>query len=129
MRCAICGSKNPRDPSGGWHEAIVRDKADDGKAIAVHRLCSWPCAELYLMRLRRRNGGPMIDLPEDETAAFAATLRPLGEFVAAVGAHKPLAEYTREEMLTLIEIAVTACAEHRRQATAGTAPDAAAAAG
>ena len=54
----------------------------------------------------------MIDATETERAAMAAALHPLGEFVAEVGLEKPLAEYTREQILTLVEVVVDAYHEH-----------------
>jgi len=54
----------------------------------------------------------MIDATETERAAMAAALHPLGEFVAEVGLEKPLADYTREQILTLVEVVVDAYHEH-----------------
>ena len=54
----------------------------------------------------------MIDATVTERAAMAAALHPLGEFVAEVGLEKPLADYTREQILTLVEVVVDAYHEH-----------------
>lgn len=54
----------------------------------------------------------MINATETERAAMAAALHPLGEFVAEVGLEKPLADYTREQILTLVEVVVDAYHEH-----------------
>ena len=54
----------------------------------------------------------MIDATETERAAMAAALHPLGEIVAEVGLEKPLADYTREQILTLVEVVVDAYHEH-----------------
>ena len=43
-----------------------------------------------------------------EQQAFEAALLPLGEGVAEIGIDKPLSAYTREEILTLIQIVVYA---------------------
>lgn len=48
----------------------------------------------------------MIDPTEIEKLCIEQTLRPLGEVVAEIGMNKPLAEYTRAEVLTLIEVVV-----------------------
>ena len=50
----------------------------------------------------------MIDATVIERAAMAAALHPLGEFVAQVGLERPLADYTREQILTLVEVIVDA---------------------
>ena len=47
-----------------------------------------------------------------ERAAMAAALHPLGEFVAQVGLDRPLAAYTREQILTLVEVVVDAYHAH-----------------
>jgi Family of unknown function (DUF6511) len=60
----------------------------------------------------------MIDATVTERAAMAAALHPLGEFVAQVGLERPLAEYTREQILTLVEVVVDAFQAHLIEAQA-----------
>jgi len=48
----------------------------------------------------------MIDPTDIEKQCMERTLRPLGEIVAEIGMRKPLAEYTRAEILTLIAVVV-----------------------
>ncbi|MCE7886570.1 MAG: hypothetical protein DYH13_03590 [Alphaproteobacteria bacterium PRO2] len=48
----------------------------------------------------------MIDATDIEKQCMERTLQPLGEVVAEIGMHKPLAEYTCAEVLTLIEVVV-----------------------
>lgn len=50
----------------------------------------------------------MIDPTDLEKQAMAAALRPLGEYVAEIGMHRPFAEMTRHEVLTIVEVVVTA---------------------
>lgn len=50
----------------------------------------------------------MIDKQPHEEAAMAAVLPLLGECVAEIGMDRPLSAYTRVEVLTLIEVVVTA---------------------
>jgi len=50
----------------------------------------------------------MIDLTKNEKEAIESALKPLGEYVAEIGMDRPLSNYTREEVLCLIEVAVTA---------------------
>ena len=57
----------------------------------------------------------MIDPTEHERAAMIAALIPLGEIVTEIGMDKPLADYTREEVLPLIEVVVTAYQDHLRE--------------
>lgn len=54
----------------------------------------------------------MIDATVTERVAMAAALHPLGEFVAEVGLEKPLADYTRDQILTLVEVIVDAYHDH-----------------
>ena len=54
----------------------------------------------------------MIDKTPLEQQALASALRPLGEAVAEIGMDKPLSAYTREEVLTLIEVVVDAYQKH-----------------
>jgi hypothetical protein len=54
----------------------------------------------------------VVDPTELEQAAMAAALVPLGEYVAEIGMQRPLSDYSREEVLTLIEVVVTAFQDH-----------------
>jgi hypothetical protein len=45
-----------------------------------------------------------------------AALTPLGDSVASIGMQRPLADYSRAEVLTLIEVAVTAYQDHMVEA-------------
>ena len=59
---------------------------------------------------------------EMEVAAMHACLAPLGEYVGSIGMQRPLADYSREEVLTMIDVVVTAfqermVAEHERMTT------------
>ena len=49
----------------------------------------------------------MIDPTEMEQAALAACLKPLGDYVAALGLDKPLAAYSKNQVLGLIEVVIT----------------------
>lgn len=57
-------------------------------------------------------GTYMTDPTDLEKAAFTAALAPLGEYVGSIGMQRPLADYSKEEVLTLIEVAVTAYQNH-----------------
>ena len=50
----------------------------------------------------------MVDKTTLEIQALAAALRPLGEIAAEIGFQKPLADYSRKEVLSLVEVIVDA---------------------
>ncbi len=63
----------------------------------------------------------MINTTEMENEAISSCLRPLGDYVGIIGMQRPLADFSRQEVLTLIEVVVTAfqahmLAEHERLA-------------
>ena len=57
----------------------------------------------------------MIDLTKSEKNSIEYALKPLGEYVAEVGMDKPLSSYTKEQVLCLVETAVTAYQESMQQ--------------
>ena len=57
----------------------------------------------------------MIDITKAEKHAIESALKPVGEYVAEIGMNRPLADYSREEVLCLVEIAVTSYQEAMRQ--------------
>lgn len=59
----------------------------------------------------------MIDPTHNEKAAMAAVLPSLGEYVAALGLDRPVAAYTREEILGLVDVVLTGYFEHLRELT------------
>ena len=54
----------------------------------------------------------MIDPSDMELAAMASCLVPLGEYVGSIGMQRPLADYSKDEVLMLIDVVVTAYQEH-----------------
>ena len=54
----------------------------------------------------------MIDPSDMELAAMSSCLAPLGEYVGAIGMQRPLADYSKDEVLMLIDVVVTAYQEH-----------------
>ena len=67
--------------------------------------CSRRCQEIFSKKYKENN---MIDLTKNEKEAIESALKPLGEYVAEIGMDRPLSNYTREEVLCLIEVSVTA---------------------
>ena len=58
----------------------------------------------------------MTDATDLEKSAMASALPPLGEYVGSIGMHRSLADYQKEEVLTLIEVVVTAYQDHMANA-------------
>ena len=54
----------------------------------------------------------MIDPSDLERQAMRSCLAPLGEYVGCIGMERSLADYSQEEVLTLIDVVVTAYQEH-----------------
>lgn len=50
----------------------------------------------------------MIDPTRHEKEAIRSALAPMGEYVASIGMSRGLDNYTKEEVLTLVEVVVTA---------------------
>ena len=59
----------------------------------------------------------MIDPTHNEKAAVLAVLPILGDYVAGIGMDKPLADYSREQILQLIEVVLDGYFEHLRLLT------------
>ncbi|MEO5346516.1 MAG: DUF6511 domain-containing protein [Magnetococcus sp. YQC-9] len=120
------------EPEQGWMELPValkgfqvwleelspRDKSVFGRILKQarnHVLVRLAGRVRALSRTKVLGVTSMTDATDLEKAAMAAALRPLGEYVASIGMQRPLAEYTREEVLTLIEVAVTAFQDYFRK--------------
>ncbi|MBF0143053.1 MAG: hypothetical protein HQL59_06295 [Magnetococcales bacterium] len=58
----------------------------------------------------------MVDASDLEKAAMAAALRPLGEYVSSIGMDRPLADYRKDEVLTLVEVVISAYQDHMAKA-------------
>ena len=74
--------------------------------------CSRNCQEIFSNHFKEKT---MIDLTKAEKDSIEYALKPLGEYVAEIGISRPLADYSREEVLCLIEVAVTAYQESMQQ--------------
>ena len=77
------------------------------------RFCSMVCLDLFARLFKETNG--MVDMTDFERAALNACLIPLSECVSQIGLEKPLAEYTKEQVLTVIEVVVTAFQSEMRK--------------
>lgn len=116
MKCAICSRKAK---GYGWFNPRLKP-SDPNRYSDKWVFCSRRCQDAFCL-LMNKTEGRMIDPSDMELAAMRACLSPLGEYVGSIGMERPLADYTREEVLTLIEVVVTAyqdqmIEEHERMA-------------
>ncbi len=103
MTCAICS----RQARGfGWFNTNFH-RHDARRYSDRWVFCSMRCLEAF-SKLMNRTEGRMVDPSEMEVAAMHACLSPLGEYVGSIGMDRPLADYRRDEVLTLIDVVVTA---------------------
>ncbi|QLS00505.1 DUF6511 domain-containing protein [Enterobacter roggenkampii] len=107
MKCAVCSRKakgfgyfNPRLP-----------RSDSRRYSDRWVFCSMRCQNAFC-KLMTKTEGQMIDPSEMELAAMASCLAPLGECVGSIGMQRPLAEYSKDEVLRLIEVVVSAYQEY-----------------
>ena len=106
MICAICR----REARGfGWIDPSYK-RSNPKRWDTYRQFCSMRCLALYARRMKTGEG--MIDPTPHEKAAMQAVLMPLGEIVGEIGMQKPLADYSKEQVLTLIEVVVTAYQDH-----------------
>lgn len=122
MLCAIC-----HRPGRGflWQDPQApREGRAAGRRERV-RFCSVRCQTLFgtlhhhaATRARRSDDAEaqVIDASDTEKAAMASALRPLGDYVVAVGVERPLAAYSRDEILALIERVIDAYQAHLLEA-------------
>ena len=101
--CAVCH----RQARGyGWFNPLL-GVSDPRRHQTRKRFCSAACQTLWAEH-KKGEGFSMIDPTKDEKRAMESALQPLGEYVSEIGMHRPLQDYSREEVLTLIEVIVTA---------------------
>ena len=67
--------------------------------------CGMNCQKIFSKIYKKNN---MIDLTKNEKEAIESALKPVGEYVAEIGMDRPLSSYSREEVLCLIEVALSA---------------------
>tara|TARA_B100001564_G_C20469217_1_gene591828 strand:- start:113 stop:484 length:372 start_codon:yes stop_codon:yes gene_type:complete len=78
------------------------------------KFCSMRCLNIYSTIQKRKGNSAMIDPTKHEIEAMHAAIPPLGEYVTEVGMYKPLNDYSKEQILTMIEVVVTAYHENLR---------------
>ena len=107
MKCAVCA----RQARGlGWFNPRLK-RGDPARYSDRWVFCSMPCQNAF-SQIMNKTEGRMIDPSEMETEAMRSCLAPLGEYVGSIGMERPLADYSRNEVLTLVEVVVTAYQAH-----------------
>ena len=99
--CSIC----KREARGFGFIPPPLCASDPRNRKMMKRFCSRRCQEIF-SKIHKENN--MIDLTKNEKEAIESALKPVGEYVAEIGMDRPLSSYSREEVLCLIEVAVTA---------------------
>jgi hypothetical protein len=79
------------------------------------------CQNLHAKRLKA-GGGVVIDPTHNEQTAMEAVLPHLGEYVASLGMDKPLSAYSREEILQMVDVVLTAYFDNLRELTPDDVP-------
>jgi len=113
MLCAICG----REGRGFCWVSPPRT----GTRRQFKRFCSMRCQDIHARRAKA-GGGVVIDPTHNEKAAMEAVLPRLGEYVASIGMDRPLADYSREEILQLVDVVLTAYFDNLRDLTPDDVP-------
>jgi len=99
--CSVC----KREASGfGFIPPPLRASHPANRKM-MRYFCSMNCQGIFSNAYKENN---MIDLTKNEKEAIESALKPLGEYVAEIGMDRPVSSYSREEVLCLIEVAVTA---------------------
>jgi hypothetical protein len=110
--CAVCG----REGRGYcWVSPKDGPRTPNGKRI-FKRFCSPACQDIYVSR-SEAGGGTVVDPTHNERAAMEAVLPRLGDYVAAIGMERPLSAYTRDEVLQLVDVVLTAYFDSLRELT------------
>ena len=119
---ARCTEKTTDSEVSTALQALAHAAARADADCAVEGLFPGSALEVLLSRDLDGKDPSLPPLPvKVELAAMRACLSPLGEYVGFIGMQRPLADYTREEALTLIDVVVTAyqdqmIEEHERMA-------------
>jgi len=116
VKCVVCYRKAK---GFGWFNSRI-PREDSSRHNDKWVFCSMRCQTAF-SNLMQKTEGEMIDPSEMEIAAMQSCLAPLGEYVASIGMERPLADYSREDVLTLIDVVITAhqsrmIEEHERMA-------------
>jgi len=111
VRCAVCLMM---DHGFGYIQPPYKIMSRLGQKT-YRKFCSKHCQDIYSHIKKTKGAETVIDPTKHEKDAMAAALKPLGEYVASIGMHRGLANYTKEEILTLVEVTITAYHDHLRE--------------
>ena len=103
MKCLIC-TRQARG-FGYFHSHIPRGQP--GRESAQWVFCSMRCLNVFSLQMQQ-TGGSMLNSSDMERAAMASCLMPLWDFIEKTGSGRPLAAYSKDEVLALVEVVVTA---------------------
>ena len=99
--CSVC----KREAGGfGFIPPPLRASNPNNRKMMKY-FCSMNCQKIFSKLYKENN---MIDLTKNEKEAIESALKPIGEYVAEIGMDRPLSSYSREEVLCLIEVALSA---------------------
>ena len=107
MICAVC-SREARHL--GWFNPRLK-RGDPARYSDRWVFCSMACQNAF-SKIMNKTEGRMTDPSEMEVAAMRSCLEPLGRYVGAIGMQRSLAEYSKDDILTLIQVVVTAYQDH-----------------
>jgi len=102
VKCAVCHRKAK---GYGWFNPRV-PRSDPSRYNDQWVFCSRRCQDAF-SKIMTKTEGQMIDPTDMEVEAVKSCLGPLGEYVASIGMQRPLSDYTRSEVLALIDVVVT----------------------
>ena len=103
MKCLIC----TRQARGlGYFQPHI-PRGQPGRESAQWVFCSMRCLNAFCRQMLQ-TGGSMIDPSDMERAAMKSCLLPLWNCIEKSGSTRPLAAYSKEEALALVEVVVTA---------------------
>jgi hypothetical protein len=107
VKCAVCSRQ--AKGFGRFNSRWLR--SDPERHPCRWLFCSMRCQTAF-SHLMNKTEGQVIDPTDMEKAAMRSCLEPLGEYVGSIGMERPLADYSREEILMLIEVVVSAYQDH-----------------
>ncbi len=99
--CSVC-----KREAGGFAfiPPPLRASNPNNRKMMKH-FCGVNCQKIFSKNYKENN---MIDLTKNEKEAIETALKPVGEYVVEIGMDRPLSSYSREEVLCLIEVALSA---------------------
>lgn len=107
MKCHICS----RQAKGYGHFNPKLKRSDPLRYSHLWVFCSHRCQEAFSKAMKKLNDcteAGVIDPSEMETESMHSALVPLGEFVGSIGMDRPFSQYSKAEVLRLIEVVIDA---------------------